>query len=118
MSARVALLLSLGLAACGSGAPPYAGCVDDLDCPAPSDGCYRLLFTRSDGTEADGRLCSLGCASDAECPEEGACVALAGDPGATFFCAQRCAASADCYAGFACTAVDGADRSMRLCLPP
>ena len=109
--------LALLLAACGAGAPPYAECVDELDCPAPSDACYELRFTRSDGTEAEGRMCSLACASDADCPEGGACVALAGDPSSTFFCAQRCEASADCYAGFACTAVDGADRSMRLCLP-
>jgi hypothetical protein len=104
----------LSLAGCGSGAPPYAACVDDLDCGAPSDACYRLLFTRSDGTEADGSLCSVACASDADCPEGGACVALGEDP--TFFCASPCAVSSDCYAGFACTMVSG-DRTMQLCLP-
>jgi hypothetical protein len=111
-------IAALALAAgCGSGAPPYAACVDELDCPAPSDACYRLRFTRSDGAEADGRLCSLTCASDEDCPEGGACVALEGDPENTYFCAQRCGASADCYAGFACTMVEGADRTMQLCLP-
>ena len=112
-----ATTLLLALAGCGSGAPPYAECVDELDCPAPSDGCYQLRFTRTDGTEADGNMCSATCASDAECPEEGACVALDGDPETRFFGAARCATSSDCYAGFACTMVEGADGVMRLCLP-
>jgi hypothetical protein len=116
--ARAALAAVVALAAgCGSGAPPYAACTDDLDCPAPSDACYRLRFTRSDGAEADGRLCSAACVGDEDCPLGGACVALEGDPAGTFFCAQRCAVSADCYAGFACTAVEGAERTMQLCLP-
>ena len=116
-SGVLALAISLAvwaLVGCGAGAPPYAECTDDLDCDAPSDGCYRLLFTRSDGLEADGNLCTLGCASDADCPEGGACIALGADP--TFFCAAPCAASSDCYAGFTCTMVDG-DRTMQLCLP-
>lgn len=111
--ASLAVLLST---ACGSSSPPYAACVDDLDCPAPSDGCYRLRFTRDDGTEADGAMCSAGCATDDDCPEDGACLALEGDPTATFFCAQRCAVSGDCYAGSACTMVDG-ERTMDVCLP-
>ena len=112
-STALALLL---LTACGSSSPPYAACVDDLDCPAPSEACYRLRYTRDDGSEADGRMCSAGCASDADCPEGGACLALADDPTGTFFCAQRCEASADCYAGLACTMVDGT-QTMRVCLP-
>lgn len=116
-SKTAALAMTLALSACGSSSPPYAACVDDLDCPAPSDACYRLLFTRSDGSEADGRMCSAGCATDADCPEGGACLALEGDGAERFFCAQRCAVSADCYAGFACTEVEGADRTMRACLP-
>lgn len=113
---RRALALALLLAGCGTSSPPYAACVDDLDCPAPSDACYRLRFTRSDGTEADGRMCSAGCATDADCPEGGVCLALEGDPGETFFCAQRCEVSAHCYAGLACTMVDG-ERTMQVCLP-
>lgn len=105
------------LGGCGANAPTYAGCTDDLDCASAPDACYRVLFTRTDGSEADGSFCSLECASDADCPEDGACVALDGDPERRFFCADRCAASADCYAGLACTAVEGADRSMQLCLP-
>jgi len=109
-----ALMVAAG---CGANAPTYAGCGDDLDCGRAEDRCTRVLFTRSDGTEGDGALCTPACASDADCPEGGACVALEGDPTETFFCASRCAASADCYAGFACTEVEGADRTMRLCLP-
>ncbi|HJL17000.1 MAG TPA: hypothetical protein RMH99_15150 [Sandaracinaceae bacterium LLY-WYZ-13_1] len=117
MRGLLVLAGALALTGCGAGAPTYAACTDDLDCSEPSDACYRLRFTRTDGTEADGRLCSLGCASDADCPEGGACVALDGDPEARFFCAARCETSTDCYAGFACTRVEGADRTMQLCFP-
>lgn len=110
------LLCSAGLASCGSGAPPYAVCVDDLDCSAPSDACYALRFTRSDGTDAEGAFCSATCARDEDCPEDGVCVALEGDPSERFFCAARCASAMDCYAGLACTEVEGA-AAMRLCLP-
>lgn len=108
-------LLALG-AGCGSDSPPYASCVDGADCPLPSDGCYALRFTRSDGTEGEGSMCSATCQSDADCPEEGACLALDGDAEGRFFCSARCVGSSDCYAGFVCTVVEGAE-VMRVCLP-
>ena len=114
MSRRLAPALLL-LASCGAGAPTYAACEDDLDCSDPSDACYRLLFDRSDGTSADGNLCSRPCAEDLDCPLSAVCVALAGDPSSTRFCAAACSVSADCYAGFACTRVEAMDLS--LCLP-
>jgi hypothetical protein len=116
VSARTILLLSLAIG-CGTNAPTYAACDYAEDCPAPSDGCYRLLFTRSDGTEADGNLCTLSCASDDDCPDDGACLALDGDPAETFFCAQRCVDSMECFSGFRCTTIEGAPAAMQVCLP-
>ena len=119
MSRRAPFLgaaLALVLLGCGSGAPPYAECVDDLDCGEPSDACYEVRLGRTDGTEATGAFCSATCASDAECPEGGACIALAGDPTGTFFCADRCVTAADCYAPFACTTIEGV-AAMQVCLP-
>lgn len=117
MSVRsfVWLALLVGpMTGCGAGAPPYAECVDDLDCP---NTCYRLLFTRSDGTEATGQFCSNACEGDADCPEGGACIGLEGDPADSLFCVARCETSADCYVGLACTQLEGAAELERACLP-
>ena len=115
MRSAPALLVALLVTSCGAGAPTYADCVDELDCADRADTCFRLLFDRSDATVGDGNLCTRECAADADCPGDGVCIALAGDPTATFFCASPCAASADCYAGFACTSVGSMDTA--LCLP-
>lgn len=111
-----ALALSVGLlaTACSAGAPTYAACVDEADCADATDACYRLIFDRTDGSTAEGNLCTRACATDADCPD-GVCLALSGDPSGTFFCARRCAVSADCYADFVCTPVEGMD--LGLCLP-
>lgn len=114
---RAVLLAGLLLTACGSGAPPYAECVDDLDCDAPSMACYAVRLTRSDGSEGDGAFCSADCTSDADCPEGGVCLSLEGDPSGRFFCVDRCTGSGDCYAPFVCTAVEGDASSMQVCLP-
>lgn len=103
------------LSACGAGAPSYATCEDDLDCTDPNDACYRLLFDRTDGSSAEGNLCSRPCEDDLDCPRSGACISLAGDPSMATFCAQRCTLASDCYADFACTAIEAMDLS--LCLP-
>ncbi len=104
-------LLSL---ACGANAPTYAACTDDADCATAADDCYRLLFERTDGSTADGNVCTHECATDADCTE-GVCIALDGDPSATFFCARECVVSADCYADFVCTPVEG--MGLAVCLP-
>lgn len=104
----------LTVAACAGDVPTYGPCDDARDCSG-DDRCYRLRFDRSDGTEGDGKLCSRPCASDDDCPDDGTCLALAGDVGATFLCLERCA-ELDCYQGLACTPVTGADVGP-LCLP-
>lgn len=105
-------LLILG--ACAS-TPMYAPCDESRDCEGPADRCYRLRFTRTDGTEGDGTLCSKRCDADADCPGGGTCLALAGDPEGTFICFEPCAGDV-CYEGHACTAVDGASTDA-ICLP-
>ncbi len=111
----VGVALMLTIVSCGAGAPTYAGCSDDLDCVEGADRCHRLIFDRTDGTTADGNLCTHECFSDAECGADGVCIALDGDPTMRFFCAQRCSVAADCYADFACTPIAAMDAS--LCLP-
>ena len=115
MSRAPLAALSCLLVACGAGAPSYAGCTDDLDCAEATDTCYRLIFDRSDGSEADGNLCSRDCTSDSECGADASCISLAGDPSMRFFCAARCTVSSDCYADFVCTPLDSMDSA--LCLP-
>lgn len=107
-------LAALLLASCGSGAPTYAGCEDDLDCAGVADRCHRLLFDLDDGTTADGNMCTHECITDSEC-NGGVCISLEGDPSMQFFCAARCGTSADCYADLACTSVDSMD--LNVCLP-
>ena len=73
-------LIALGAlaTACGAGAPTYAGCADEADCADQGDACYRLIFDRTDGTTADGNLCTHECTTDADCTD-GVCLALGGD---------------------------------------
>ena len=95
--------------------PMYAPCDESRDCEAPADRCVRLRFTRSDGSEGDGTLCSKRCTSDDDCPGAGRCLALAGDPNATFLCVESCTGDS-CFVGHACTPVEGAPGGD-VCLP-
>lgn len=115
---RPLLVLAVMLAtACGADAPPYAGCQEGTDCGDGSDGCYRVTLTRTDGTEDEGALCTRSCESDSDCPIDGVCLALAGDPGGAQVCWATCDVALDCYAGFRCTGVDGAEGVTSICLP-
>ncbi|MCB1004154.1 MAG: hypothetical protein KDB35_08205 [Acidimicrobiales bacterium] len=99
---------------CGGDVPTYGPCDDARDCGG-DDACYRLRFDRSDGSEADGKLCSRRCASDEDCPGDGVCLALAGDPDATYLCFERCP-DEGCFEGLACTPVTGVEVEP-ICLP-
>jgi hypothetical protein len=109
-----AALLVLLLAACAS-SPPYARCGDT---PCAMGGCYAVSLTRSDGSSSNGSFCTNECATDDDCVDGGACVALEHDREMTFFCVDRCAMTSDCYAGLACTelTVAGAP-ALSACLP-
>jgi len=111
----MARLVSLFLCLVGcSSSGLYGGCDDGSECESPADGCYRVLLTRSDGSEGDGSLCTRGCASDADCPD-GVCLALVGDASSRFLCYPPCEEASDCPAGLLCTPVTGADGAV--CLP-
>jgi hypothetical protein len=99
---RPLALAVLVLTGCAS-APPYARCGGDVACAMGA--CTEVSYTRDDGSSAEGSFCSSTCATDADCPDEGACIALDHDPTHTFFCVARCTAAGDCYAGLACTSV-------------
>ncbi len=107
--ASFAVLLLWGCA----NTPLYAPCDDGSECEDPSDGCYALLFDRSDGTQGSGNVCSRRCVTDSDCPG-GLCLALRGDPSETFLCFETCAADR-CFDPHACTPLDGAMGSV--CLP-
>lgn len=115
---RAALLLSAFclLASCADVAPPYASCGGSDDCGAGADACYRVAFTRSDGSAADGRFCSRSCSSDTDCAAGGVCLSLAGDGSGTAICYAPCSVSADCYAGLRCTPTTGAAAGS-VCMP-
>lgn len=111
-----AALFALAFVAIGcASSPPYARCGDT---PCAMGGCYAISITRSDGTEATGSFCTNECATDADCPDEGACIALEHDSRMTYFCVDRCTGSSDCYAGLACTELTVAGSpALSACLP-
>lgn len=111
------LVTALALLGCADDGPPFTRCAGSAECAAPSDGCYELRVTRSDGVEAVGRQCTLRCANDTDCPDGSACLVLEGDPSATPLCLARCAAPEDCFRGSRCTDVDGPVDVMSVCLP-
>jgi len=115
LGSLMACLLALG-ACSGNAAPPYAACGGSDDCTAEADACYRLSFTRADGSLADGRFCSAECASDASCPDDGVCLSLAADTSRRTICYAPCATSSDCFAGLRCTMVSGAGVAA-VCMP-
>lgn len=109
-------IASLLLVAGCASAPPYARCGGDTSCAMGS--CTEVSFTRTDGTSASGSFCSNPCAVDADCPDEGACIALGHDPSRTFFCVSRCATSPECTTGLRCTTLTANDgTSFGACLP-
>lgn len=115
MGRPLVIVALLSLSACAS-APPYARCGGDTSCAMGA--CTQISFTRSDGTSASGQFCTNDCHADADCPDNGICIALSHDPSRTFFCARRCATSNDCAAGLACTALVADDGSTpQACLP-
>lgn len=103
--------------ACGDDPHPlYGSCGSSSDCREPAQACYELSFAREDGTAGAGKLCSLPCSSDSDCPDGGVCLAFEGDPGETFLCYAPCEVAEDCFHGLRCTDLAGATVA-RACLP-
>jgi len=108
---------ALGGAGCYADAPTYAGCSDTIGCASDADGCFHVLVTRTDGTSGDASLCSRSCTRHADCPDDGLCLALIGDPSGRLLCYARCASSDDCYSPLVCTSTTGAVGDPSACLP-
>ncbi len=113
--ALVALAAS-AMAGCSSSEPTYAACVGQHDCASP-DACYRLLFTRTDGSNGEGNFCSRPCASDRDCPGAGTCLGFAADTAHNYLCMAGCDDTHPCPYGLLCTPVDGAASARSVCLP-
>ena len=106
------------LAGCAADPPMYAACREGGACEGSgASACYQLRLRRSDGTEARGGVCSIPCERDEDCPQPALCIALADDPGRTFFCVARCDGPQDCIAPHRCTELEGEGRGLRACLP-
>lgn len=111
---RRAAVLAMFLVGCAS-APPYAQCGGDVSCAMGR--CTEVSLTRSDGTSTSGRFCTNACTSDADCPDDGRCVALGHDATQTFFCVLPCTVTTDCTTPFACTMVTDGSTTFGACLP-
>lgn len=101
----------LWIIACGS-EPLYSPCSSGDKCGG--DGCFQLLYSRSDGSEREGNFCSKRCTTDADC-RDGVCLALSEDPDSNFLCFETCTPDS-CFEGQVCTPVNGASVD-RVCLP-
>jgi hypothetical protein len=119
LAAVVSVVLAAGVCAggCTTDAPTYATCSDTITCANDADQCYRVLLTRTDGSTGDASMCSRPCTSHADCPADGLCLSLVGDPSGRLLCYARCASSDDCFSGLACTATTGAVGDPSACLP-
>lgn len=99
-------LAVLLLCACGTELPNYASCKSSDEC-ADGMSCFQVTLTDTGGAGSamryrEGNACTRRCGADADCPGEGACYALDGDPSATYICFERCLDDTYCWEGFQC----------------
>lgn len=91
----------------------YEGCRDTDDCTPSADACFQVTWDMG-----DGKMCSLDCASDVDCPGPSRCYALVGDPTDRRICYARCESDFDCHPGFQCVTatIDGTPVDA-ICMP-
>lgn len=91
----------------------YESCEATGDCRSGADSCFLV-----DWLDGRGRMCSLWCETDADCPSSGACYELVGDPTGARICYRRCRSSSDCGPGFTCAdAIMDGEVVDSICLP-
>jgi len=91
----------------------YEGCSNGSDCTAVADECFTV-----DWLEGRGGMCSLYCVDDLDCPGNGMCFELVGDPLESRVCYAPCLDDLDCDLGFLCAdAVMGSTVVGAICLP-
>jgi hypothetical protein len=88
------LSLVLLVAACGDDVGPEGETVGG-PCTAHGE-CADGSFCETD-SDFPGGMCTLHCNAHAECPDEAACIDVAGG-----ICMQLCASDNDCRAGYVC----------------
>ena len=99
----------------------YERCEETADCSM--DGGTTICTSVTTDTGRRGEMCTLGCTSDDDCPNEGACLMggrMDGDGGTSTIrvCYSRCSDDFSCPYGFACEddAVGGMGAG-RICVP-
>jgi hypothetical protein len=117
LAALALIAAALSVPGCVVEGPPFTRCSGGEECAPPADGCYALRFTRSDGSEGEGRQCTLRCGADVTCPGDSVCLVLEGDASETPLCFATCTVAEDCFVGLRCTEVDGEAEVMSVCLP-
>lgn len=81
----------------------FDGCEDNSDCVKTADACYIVRWTETTGTPRDGKMCSLECVDNDDCPSGSACYALEEDIDLDRrICYAQCDRDIDCDEGFAC----------------
>ncbi len=77
--------------------PLYEGCSANSDCTTDAEACFRIAYSAG-----NGKMCSLHCTTDADCPGDARCYELVGDPTAQRICYARCTTDRDCSGVFQC----------------
>jgi len=96
----------------------FEGCLDTSDCGGAADYCYTVKWSDTTGSQWQGKMCSLDCSDEDECPTYSGCYALQEDPTGRRICYARCERDIDCHPGFACyiAEVDGGGID-HICMP-
>ncbi len=107
----------LGLSGCvvveDTSTPIYDPCFNTSECDVYSDACYEITIDYGDAIITDA-MCSVSCYDDFDCPYDGICLSLEGEPA---ICYQPCYDDFDCAGGFACIDTVGPRTFAAVCLP-
>lgn len=119
---RMVLVFAAAVAAMASGCVVevddtrliYETCDFDSDCEAATDGCFGVTVNYGTHVASDN-MCSLNCASHAECIDNGRCYDVGGS--GVFICYQSCFDDLDCPAFWSCISTVGGVPFDAICLP-
>ncbi len=97
------LVVFVALFACSERSEtPYGPCTSSEQCSEATPRCVQFSNVV---TMRQIKLCTVGCTTDADCPDHGAC-APTQTPGAGSFCMEPCVTTTDCsFSSAICPAV-------------